>query len=175
MALHPTDARKDLKHVIFTVLQKNTWSMNSSQRIEELFQEVQVRKWDVILVSETWRSNEEVWESNQGHIEMESGKFTNKRGVAIILHRRWRQKVNWVECVSDDIIRRVIEKDKDVHIIGGDFNAELGPGIGVEQASVGHYTLKDANCRGEWMTQWLLEQRLLALNTMYRETTGLHP
>ena len=68
------------------------------------------------------------------------------------------------------MIRRVIEKDKDVHIIGGDFNAELGPGIGVEQASVGHYTLKDANCRGEWMTQWLLEQRLIALNTMYKKT-----
>ena len=78
--------------------------MNSSRRIEELFQEVQVRKWDVILVSETWRSNEEVWESNQGHIVMESGKFTNKHGVAIILHRRWRQKVNWVECVSERVI-----------------------------------------------------------------------
>ena len=40
------------------------------------------------------------------------------------------------------MIRRVTEKDKNMQIIGGDFNAELGPGIGVEQASVGHYTLK---------------------------------
>ena len=55
-------------------------------------------------------------------------------------------------------------------IIGGDFNAELGTGIGVEQASVGQYTLKESNCRGEWMSQWLQEQRLVALNTMYRKT-----
>ena len=97
MGLQQTGARKDLKEV-------NTWSMNSSQRKEELFQEVQGRTWDVILVSETWRSNEEVWESNQGHIVMESGKFTNKHGVAIILHRRWRQKVIWFECVSERFI-----------------------------------------------------------------------
>ena len=111
MCLHPTGARKDLKEVTFTVLQKNTWSMNSSQRIEELFQEVQARKWDVILVSETWRSNEEVWESNQGHI-VESGKFTNKHDVAIILHGRWRQKVNWVECVSERVIAASISVNK---------------------------------------------------------------
>ena len=74
MGLHPTGARKDLEEGTFTVLQKNTWSMNSSQRMEELFQKVQARKLDVILVSETWRSNEEVWESNQGHI-VESGKY----------------------------------------------------------------------------------------------------
>ena len=104
MGLQLTGARKDLKEV-------NTWSMNSSQRIEELFQEVQARTWDVILVSETWRSNEEVWESNQGHI-VESGKFTNKHGVAIILHRRWRQKVNWVECVSERFIAASLSVNK---------------------------------------------------------------
>ena len=51
-------------------------------------------------------------------------------------------------------------------IIGGDFNAELGPGIGIEQASVGQYTLNKANRRGEWMAQWLLEKKQVALNTM---------
>ena len=40
------------------------------------------------------------------------------------------------------MIRRVTDKDKNVHIFRGDLNADLGPGIGVEQASVGHYTLK---------------------------------
>ena len=54
-------------------------------------------------------------------------------------------------------------------IIGGDFNAELGPGEGVELSCVGHYTLNKANCRGEWMTQWLLEKNLVALNTMYKK------
>ena len=54
-------------------------------------------------------------------------------------------------------------------IIGGDFNAELGPGEGIELSSVGHYTLNKANCRGEWMTQWLLDNSFVALNTMYKK------
>ena len=54
-------------------------------------------------------------------------------------------------------------------IIGGDFNAELGPGEGIELTSVGHYTLNKANCRGEWMAEWLLENSLVALNTMYKK------
>ena len=54
-------------------------------------------------------------------------------------------------------------------VIGGDFNAELGPGTGIESSCAGHYTLNDANCRGEWMTQWLLEKSLVALNTMYKK------
>ena len=54
-------------------------------------------------------------------------------------------------------------------IIGGDFNAELGPGDGIELSCVGHYTLNKANSRGEWMTRWLLEKNLVALNTMYKK------
>ena len=54
-------------------------------------------------------------------------------------------------------------------VIGGDFNAELGPGDGTELSCIGHYTLNKANCRGEWMTQWLLEQNLVALNTKYKK------
>ena len=49
------------------------------------------------------------------------------------------------------------------------FNAELGPGEGIELSSVGHYTLIKANCRGEWMTQWLLDNSFVALNTMYKK------
>ena len=46
-------------------------------------------------------------------------------------------------------ITTAIEKDKSMKIIGGDFNAELGPGEGIELSSVGHYALKKANGRGE--------------------------
>ena len=59
-------------------------------------------------------------------------------------------------------------KEKNMKIIGGDFNAELGPGDGIELSCVGHYTLNKSNCRGEWMTQWLLEENLVELNTMYK-------
>ena len=50
-----------------------------------------------------------------------------------------------------------IGQEKCAKIIGGDLNAELGLGQGVELSAVGHYTLNKANARGEWMTQWLLE------------------
>ena len=73
-----------------------------------------------------------------------------------------------VEKVYKSILK-TIEKDKSAKIIGGDFNAELGPGEGIELSAVGHYTLNKANCRGEWMTQWLLENKVVALNTMYRK------
>ena len=64
---------------------------------------------------------------------------------------------------------RLPTKATDMKIIGGDLNAEFGPGTGVERTSVGHYTLNKENCRGEWMTQWLLEQKLAALNTMFKK------
>ena len=66
-------------------------------------------------------------------------------------------------------ILETVGKDKSMKIIGGDFNAELGPGEGVELSVVGHYTLNTANCRGEWLTQLLLEINLVALNTMYKK------
>ena len=56
-----------------------------------------------------------------------------------------------------------------MNIIGGDFNTELGPGTGFELSCIGHYTLNQANCRSDCMTQWLLEKSLVALNTMYKK------
>ena len=44
----------------FVVIQKNMRSMNSSERIEELFSELQQVTWDVILISETWRQGKEI-------------------------------------------------------------------------------------------------------------------
>ena len=60
-------------------------------------------------------------------------------------------------------------KKKSTQIVGGDFNAELGPGFGVERVSVGPRTLKEGNKRGDWMKQWLVLQNFVALNTMYRK------
>ena len=139
--------------------------------------------WDAILISETWRQSKEIWETQQGHIMVESGKFTNKHGVAILLNRRWENQINWVQCACERVvamsisvnkqpivlmsvymlhsgypdhhvektyktITTTIEKDKSMKIIGGDFNAEVGPGEGIELSAVGHYTLNKANCRG---------------------------
>ena len=66
-------------------------------------------------------------------------------------------------------INKMLEGEKGMKIVGGDFNAELGPGEGLELSAVGHYTLNKGNCRGEWMTQWLLQNKLMAMNTMYKK------
>ena len=57
----------------FIVLQKNTRSLNSSERLEEMLSELHKISWDAILISETWRQNKEIWETQQGHIMVESG------------------------------------------------------------------------------------------------------
>ena len=57
-----------------------------------------------------------------------------------------------------------------IPIIGGDSNAELGPGHGNECISVGRHTLNDGNKRGDWMKHWLMLQGYTAVNTMYRKT-----
>ena len=57
-----------------------------------------------------------------------------------------------------------------IRIVAGDFNAELGPGIGVERLSVRLYTLNESNKRGDWMELWLMIQNFVALNTIYKKT-----
>ena len=56
-----------------------------------------------------------------------------------------------------------------IHFVGGDFNAQLGPGLGVERHSVGPHTLKESNKRGDWMKQWMMLQKFVAINTTYRK------
>ena len=81
------------KKTTFIVLQENTRSLSSNERLEEMFSEIHKVEWDAILIPETWRQSKEIWETQQGHIMVESGKFTNKHGVAILLNRRWRKGI----------------------------------------------------------------------------------
>ena len=72
---------------------------------------------------------------------------------------------------------RTIEKHttnckKYIPIVGGDFNAELGPGQGTECTSVGRHTLNGGNKGGDWMKHWLMLQNFTAFNTMYRKNLG---
>ena len=196
---------KNKKKKTFIVFQKNTRSLSTSERFEEMCKELQDTSWDAILISETWRQNKEIWETQHGHIMVESGKFSNKHGVAILLNKRWKKGINWIQCADERVVAMsisvnrhpivlmsvyllhsgyaeyhvektyktitdIINKEKCAKIIGGDFNAELGPGEGVELSAVGHYTLNKGNVRGEWMKQWLLENKLVAVNTTYRKS-----
>ena len=60
---------------------------------------------------------------------------------------------------------------KSTQIVGGDFNAELGPGYGVERTSVGPHT-HGGNKIGDWLKHWLMIQHSTALNTICRKTPG---
>ena len=108
----PKEKEERQETTISTVLQKNTRSMSSSQRLEELFSEVYRVRWDVILISETWRQGKEIWETAQGHIVIESGKFTSKHGVASILNRWWKNQINWVESVCERVVAVWISVNK---------------------------------------------------------------
>ena len=87
----------------FVLLQKN---VRSSERIEELTQEVEGCRWDAFLISESWRSNKaEIWETHQGHIFMGAGKFENKHGVGILLNKKWRKRITWTDaCIADECV-----------------------------------------------------------------------
>ena len=74
--------------------------------------------------------------------------------------------------VEGDVPLRMRRKVEENDEKSGDFNAELGPGYGVERVSVGPHTLNEENKRGVWMKQWLMTQNFTAPNTMYRKTLG---
>ena len=75
-----------------------------------------------------------------------------------------------VEKMYKTIEKHMPNDKKCIPIIGGDFNAELGPGSGSECKSVGKHTLNESNKRGDWMKSWLMINDYSALNTMFRKT-----
>ena len=54
----------------------------------------------------------EILETQQGHIMVESGKFINKHGVAILLNRRWKNQINWVQSSSERVVALSISVNK---------------------------------------------------------------
>ena len=75
-----------------------------------------------------------------------------------------------IEKMYKPIEKHMTNSKKCIPIIGGDFNAELGPGRGTECKSVGKYTLNESNKRGDWLKIWLMLNDYSALNTMCRKT-----
>ena len=96
---------EDGGEITFTVIQKNVTSLCSSDRVEELAREVCDCRWDALLISESWRpGNAELWMTLQGHIYMGAGRFPNKHGVRKLLNRRWNNKTNWTDYISERAI-----------------------------------------------------------------------
>ena len=75
-----------------------------------------------------------------------------------------------IEKMYKTIEKHMMNNKKYIPIIGGDFNAELGPGKGTKCKSVGKYTLNESNKRGDWLKSWLMLNDYSALNTMFRKT-----
>ena len=75
-----------------------------------------------------------------------------------------------IEKMYKTIEKHMVHSNKYIPIIGGDFNAELGPGKGTERKSVVRYTLNERNERGDWLKSWLMLNDYSALNTMLRKT-----
>ena len=75
-----------------------------------------------------------------------------------------------IEKMYKTIEKHMSNNKKYIPIIGGDFNAELGPGKGTECKSVGRYTLNESNKRGDWLKSCLMLNDYSALNTMFRKT-----
>ena len=75
-----------------------------------------------------------------------------------------------IEKMYKTIENHMPNNKKCIPIIGGDFNAELGPGKGSECKSVGKHTLNESNKRGDWLKSWLMLNDYSALNTMFRKT-----
>ena len=192
----------------FIVLQKNTRSMNSSERSQEVFNEVHQMAWDVILISETWRQGKEIWETQQGHIMVESGwnqgnSPTNMesrycwtedgkiRSTGYNAHAnvwlRWRSqstsnRSSWWVCTCLTVAIRTIKSRKHTKRSPRRLRKTRAWISSAETSTLSLAqvkwsscqlsvtdTLNKANCRGERMTQWLLEYSLVALNTMYRK------
>ena len=67
-----------------------------------MFSELQGCRWEAILVSSTWRpEEEEIWETEQGHIIMCAGKSENNHGVAIVVNKKWKHKINWTSYIRE--------------------------------------------------------------------------
>ena len=96
---------------------------------------------------------------NRQHIKLMSVHFLHSKNAD-----------HHIEKMYTTIEKHMVNCDKCIPIIGGDFNAELGPGKGKECESVGRVTRNEGNKRGDRLKSWLMLQDHTALNTMFRKT-----
>ena len=105
-------------------------------------------------ISETWRPNKEIWETEQGHILIESGKFTNDHGVARILNRRWKNQINWVECACERVVAASISVNKQPISVISTYMAHSGnPDHHIEKTydTINRAIRKDKNMKIIWV------------------------
>ena len=72
---------------------RNARSLQTEERFEEMLTECKGMKWDAVLFNETWReAAEEITKLIDGNTWFGSGGSIGKRGVGILLHKKWGLK-----------------------------------------------------------------------------------
>ena len=85
----------------FIAILKNSRSLVSEERFEEVFAEVSDLKWDALLFNETWREAKEEYDTlHNNHVWLGSGGSAGKHGVGILLNERWAKFVYRWSAVS---------------------------------------------------------------------------
>ena len=69
--------------------------------LAELMHELENREWDVLLGTETWREEQEEGLTLPGGHRFLGGGGVKGRGVAIVLHERWKNAVQGRRAVSE--------------------------------------------------------------------------
>ena len=77
-----------------------------------------------------------------------------------------------IEKMKKTIEKHTTNCKRYIPIVGGDFNAELGPGLGTECFSVGRCTLNEGNRRGGWMKHGLMLQEYTATQHDVQKNTS---
>ena len=87
------------------ILTKNVFSIQTEERLQELMGELRLIEWDVVVLTETWRATrEENFIFADGHQFLGSGGTVGERGVAVIVHRRWRERFHSNKAISERLM-----------------------------------------------------------------------
>ena len=87
----------------FVVLQRNTRSLNSSERSKTAG--------GILFSFPRHGGQTQLRCGHRGHAYMGAGKFENKHGVATLLNKEWR-KINWTEYINERAIATSITVNK---------------------------------------------------------------
>ena len=101
----PSNDSSSENQICLSVYSKNCRSLKSDTDVGELLEELKYVQWDAILLNETWRVEpREEWDTEEGHRFFATGCPQGRRGVAVLLHRRWKRNVINVERISERLM-----------------------------------------------------------------------
>jgi hypothetical protein len=97
----------------FVVFHKNARGLSNNDRLAELLIELEPLRWDIVTLNETMRTTtEESWVTEGEHLFLGSGYTEHTRGVAILVHRRWRKHVKQFQAISERVAAVDIQRGK---------------------------------------------------------------